>query len=748
MKGTFFSADFVKDANNQLRLLEFNTDTVVLDAQLANIDWQPLIDVMSANNTTELHVVYKPIMHSKLIDNLTSAINNSSLSGVSITLHDEDLNSVYPTSPADGDGKFILRLAYDESALFDSSYCKNRLDVYKLFWPSNTGDVTQFYYSSSVDLYNTLEYKINTSNIPDVSVKDIYESTNPIDFFKIGHSELLDEERWEGFILENKAEDKLIEQFHFHSSSLDENSHITSYRTFFVVYGSNLDTINVLSYKNTAVFDVPSDISAEINDAVYSNKLEDKHYYEYTTNALKVDGNGLLSTDKIQMADDSFKALADIQVGDSIKSFFISGSPQVETDLDTMNWSYEGSTFPSGSFVTSSQVVFKNVEQLHYNGLVEYVVGAESLFAGTSKQFLVYDSSSNSTSYKHASLLDPDTDYFYDYNGNLIDLDQVNYYITSDNNVEIVELDVEDTDTYIISGSTAFNAVVSHNAPCFAAGTMVTLADNSQKAIENVQIGDMVKTFSFGKNVKEDRKVTGITEKVVDKSILITFGDGSTIRSTFDHPYFNPVRGWVSADPAFTRSKYGLVTSDIKVGELLQNIEGNVKTITDIEVRKNEKIKVYNLVSVEVNHNYYANDVLVHNRCFVEGTKINVPDGSTKNIEDFQIGDEVLSCNAEGTHTTGVVNGISKSKVPSIIRLTLDNEIIINTTSEHPFLVEDKGWVKAGHLEALDVCKKVDGSPALVSTVEIIKEETLVYNLLDITEDHTYFANGILVHNK
>lgn len=747
MKGTFFSADFIKDANNQLRLLELNTDTVVVDAQLSNIDWQPLIDVMSANSTTEIHVVYKPIMHAKLIDNFVAALGNSSLSNASITLYDEDLNTVYPNSPEDGAGKFILRLAYDESALFDSSYCKNRLEVYKLFWPHNTGDVAQFYYSSSIDLYNTLDYKINTFNIPDATVKDIYESSSPIDFYKIGHSELLDEERWEAFILENKAEDKLIEQYHFHSSSLDENSHITSYRTFFVVYGSALDTVNVLSYKNTAIFDAPSDLGSEVHDSVYSNRLEDKHYYEFTTNAFKVDGNGLLSTDKIQMSDESFKALGDIQVGDSIKSYFISGSPQVENDLNTMNWSHSGSTFPSGSYVTSSDVVFKNVEQLHYNGLVEYVVGSESLFSGTSKQFLVYDSSSDSTTYKHASLLDSDTDYFYDLNGNLIDLDQVNYYVTSDNNLEIVELDVEDTDTYIISGSTAFNGVVSHNAPCFAAGTLITLADGTKTAIENIQIGDSIKTFSFGKNVIENRKVQGVTQKMESKTIQLTMSDGTTIRSTFDHPFFNPVRGWVSGDPAFTKKKYGLTCSDLQIGELIQNYDGNVTTVADIVILT-DKIKVYNLVSVEVNHNYYANDLLVHNRCFVEGTKINLPDGSTKNIEDFEIGDEVLSCSAEGKQTTGVVNGLSKSKVPSIIRLTLDNEIIIKTTSEHPFLVEDKGWVKAGHLESLDVCKKADGSSALVSTVEVLKEETIVYNLLDVTEDHTFYANGILVHNK
>ena len=37
MKGTFFSADFVKDENDNLRLLELNTDTACITDSLASI---------------------------------------------------------------------------------------------------------------------------------------------------------------------------------------------------------------------------------------------------------------------------------------------------------------------------------------------------------------------------------------------------------------------------------------------------------------------------------------------------------------------------------------------------------------------------------------------------------------------------------------------------------------------------------------------------------------------------------------
>lgn len=748
MKGTFFSADFIKDSAGDLRLLELNTDTAIIEEQIVNVNWQPLVDIMVANSINELHVIYKPVIHTKLVEHLSNFVKSSALSDCQISLYDEDTNTIYPTTVDDASNRFVLRLAYDEAAIFDSGYCKNRLGVYTLFAPSDPQYITEFFYSSSVEYYDTLSRTINTSTIPDVSVKDVDQTTNPISFYKIGHSSETDTERWNGLISEIKAEDKLIEQFHFHSSSINQDNALTSYRTFYIVYGSDITPINILSYKNSAIFDVPTDISSEVDDNLYVNKLADHHYYEYTTNAFKVDGAGLLSTDKILMADDTYKTFGEVEVGDLIKSFYISGSPQVENDYQTMNWGISGSSFPSGSFLTSSAVVFKNVEDLHYNSLVEYVVGGDSQFSGTSKQFLVYDSASNTTTYKHASQLDPTVHYFYDFQGNLINLDEVNYFVTSDTGVQIVELDVENTDTYIISGSTAFNGVVSHNNPCFVAGTQVTMPDGTFKNIEDVSIGETVLTYNFKFNRTEPRVVQGLTQKLVTQTVLYTFEDGSTLQATADHPLYSPSRGWLSRDPQFTFHKYQLQTNFAEAGDEISKADGTTAILSNYEYVIAD-VKVYNLVSVENNHNYYANNLLVHNRCFIAGTQITLSDGSFKNIEDVVVGEEVLTYNeTTDINEKGIVGATSIHQANPVIRLTLGNENIIITTHEHPFFVQGKGWVKAGELQELDVCKKVDGSESLISTVEILDETHKVYNLLSISDNHNFYANGILVHNK
>jgi len=38
MKGTLFSADFIKDSNDNLRLLELNTDTGIVSSEINNIN--------------------------------------------------------------------------------------------------------------------------------------------------------------------------------------------------------------------------------------------------------------------------------------------------------------------------------------------------------------------------------------------------------------------------------------------------------------------------------------------------------------------------------------------------------------------------------------------------------------------------------------------------------------------------------------------------------------------------------------
>ena len=655
MKGTLFSADFVKDSNGNLRLLELNTDTGFINQELVNFNFSDFNQILVNNNISELDIIHKPF-HQKFVNQLTASIS-SDVSN--INLHNEALETIYPTQVEDSDNKFILRLAYDESALFDSEYCKNRLNVFNLFTDNSIDDYCiSYYHSSSFGEKNTLTKEINPNNIPDATIKDINELHNPIDFFKIGFQseDETDETRWDNFVAENISEDKLIEQYHFHSSSLDENNHITSYRFFGIVYGPNLDVITLHTYKISSIFDLPTDLTSEIIPNNYTNKIPDYHYFEFTTNAFKGDSAGILSTHEILIDNDTYKPISEFNVGDYVKSYYISRSAENESDF-----TFPNSTLPIGSYVTSSTVVYKNVKNLKYNSMFELKVDNDSIFSGLSKSFLIYDSGSNSGSFKHISDINPETDYLYDVNGNLIDIDELNFYVSTDNNLTYVELDVEDTDTYIISGSTAFNSVVSHNAPCFVAGTQILLENGLTKNIEDVVVGEYVVSFDLKNNESKVSKVLNIFSKEVDKVVRYEFSDGTILMATLDHPIFVIGKGWCSYSSELSNSLYKLnePVKKIEINDNVQLYNGITELVSANLIE--ESITVYNLSEVETYHTYFANNILVHNRrpittsgCFSAETKVKMEDGTFKNIIDIEVGDYVLSYK-DGEYVRGIV---------------------------------------------------------------------------------------------
>ena len=74
MKGTFFSADFVKDSNDNLRLIEINTDTGMTSPQKYLLDWTNFINVLSNNSITDIDVVYKYDIQHPIVESLSSSL--------------------------------------------------------------------------------------------------------------------------------------------------------------------------------------------------------------------------------------------------------------------------------------------------------------------------------------------------------------------------------------------------------------------------------------------------------------------------------------------------------------------------------------------------------------------------------------------------------------------------------------------------------------------------------------------------
>ncbi|MCT8335633.1 polymorphic toxin-type HINT domain-containing protein, partial [Leptospira sp. 85282-16] len=147
--------------------------------------------------------------------------------------------------------------------------------------------------------------------------------------------------------------------------------------------------------------------------------------------------------------------------------------------------------------------------------------------------------------------------------------------------------------------------------------------------------------------------------------------------------------------------------------------------------------------------------------CFVAGTKIHTKDG-LKNIEDIQVGDEVLSKSDETGEVSyrKVLNTFIR-QTDAIYTVSFANGTVLETTWNHPFRVKKQGhalekfsienttWVQAKDFHPGDVALGADGKELVVTDITIEEREETVYNF-EVEEYHTYFVGevGVWVHNE
>lgn len=133
--------------------------------------------------------------------------------------------------------------------------------------------------------------------------------------------------------------------------------------------------------------------------------------------------------------------------------------------------------------------------------------------------------------------------------------------------------------------------------------------------------------------------------------------------------------------------------------------------------------------------------------CFAAGTLVATEHG-LRPIEALEIGDRVWAL-GQATARDGLkpVTRIISSKTTNIILLTVE-DTVIETTSEHPFWVLNKGWILASDLVVGDGIRNRNGDVLTIQKQRTLHAPTIVFNF-EVDEFHTYFVGTqeILVHN-
>ncbi|MEI6084226.1 MAG: TIM44-like domain-containing protein [Verrucomicrobiota bacterium] len=131
--------------------------------------------------------------------------------------------------------------------------------------------------------------------------------------------------------------------------------------------------------------------------------------------------------------------------------------------------------------------------------------------------------------------------------------------------------------------------------------------------------------------------------------------------------------------------------------------------------------------------------------CFLPDTPILKADGSRVLISELKVGDRLLAFTGDEAVVATTVREVLTHDVDEFLIVRTDR-VELRVTGEHPFYVGAGMFKPVAALRPGDLIYALDGSQPIRS-IERVSQPVRVYNLLTAAP-HTYFANGIAVHNK
>ena len=245
MKATIIGTDLLQHGDS-VKILEIDTNPIIHNHGAELLDYDSLFTMLTDNHIAEFHFIftafdgYDETPISEFVNQIVKYCNDYNIKYIPHPVLDK---SVPLPKIQDTRSKFILRCAYDDHALMDSSYCSDKYEFTCLMEGSEYIPNT-FFHSDSLS-YNSLNtIDINDSIFPNLIEKGRFDDDNkslPILSKYTEESQLIEKKS-------NLKKDSLLQEFVLDVENILDN-HWTVIRSFDIIYGTNLNTINIGGYR-------------------------------------------------------------------------------------------------------------------------------------------------------------------------------------------------------------------------------------------------------------------------------------------------------------------------------------------------------------------------------------------------------------------------------------------------------------------------------------------------------------------
>jgi hypothetical protein len=278
MKAVLLGTDLLRHSDGTYKVLEINTNTSVHSEIVENLDKTSLKNLLQANNISEFHLIFNAdnfVAATKMYADLGIPVSDNPTNPDAIAAWDSHLfgfkyycqsiaseigatfveHEVLPTavtipSIEDAPNKFILRMAYDMTALIDEEYAKDKVKFNKLI--ENKPYALNSYHESinqEFNINNLTSVQVGVG--PNVAIKSRYPNYDAYAYptlYQVQNSEDLESLKSQ---ISGSANEYMEEFINDDFNTVSGKTAVV--RSLDIVYGGNLDVLNIGVYRMSTI---------------------------------------------------------------------------------------------------------------------------------------------------------------------------------------------------------------------------------------------------------------------------------------------------------------------------------------------------------------------------------------------------------------------------------------------------------------------------------------------------------------